>query len=421
MALDPTLFSELSFDFKQWYHGQRVAFTGLKGHPFMDSLRRNPNAVGEVDPVILQTAPGGIRGNTGYSTAIARGAPPVGKKLLVEYGTHFAVAAWEDKVAKASKGNAGVYMDAVKKIVDGSLMGAGQTLAAEVCGAGGGALATVGTITASTNTIVLSDKDNIHRFWPGMPLIFSADDGSGAANSLRDSGAVVTVSTVSQATGTIVYTGTDVSGLAASDKIFHAESFAGNVSQSVIMKGLQAWIPYTAPTDTFFGVARSGLGAYVYGYSTSGDTTIENGGIQDRITKLAVAMDTRMGANPTECWLHPSQWNALQTSLQQSGIRILDVKNYTGTWNYTALEMPTSTGTVKVRADRNMPTNRAYLLDPDSIELRSMGEILQPMNEGGVEIDRDPNSLGWSTTFVTYGQFVCEAPGNQGVTALNAL
>jgi hypothetical protein len=50
-----------------------------------------------------------------------------------------------------------------------------------------------------------------------------------------------------------------------------------------------------------------------------------------------------------------------------------------------------------------------------------MGEILQPLDEDGLTIRKDPDSLSWLTEFVTYGQLVIDFPGAQGVVALSAL
>jgi hypothetical protein len=387
----------------------------------MDSLRTNPNAGGEVDPLPLQVAGGGMAGATDYSGSVARIVGPKGYKLSLTYGTHYTAASWSEKVQRGGVKNVHAFMDNTKKAIDGALAHSGMQLSVEAWGNGGAPLGVVGSINTGTNTVVLSDKETIVNFWEGMPLVDSANDGSDASHTLRDSGRVITVSTVDQAAGSFVYTGTDIASMAANDYLFRAECFAGNVDQNVLMKGLTAWIPYTAPTDTFFGVARTGKGAYVYGYSSSGDTVIESGNAADRIAKLAIAVNSRMGAEPSDCWVHPRQWQNISTSLQQQGIRPIDVKNYTGTWNYKALEMGTAYGTVAVKSDRHCPTNRAYLLSPEYIELRSMGPILSPLDADGLKIRKDPNGINWIVDFATFAQLAIEMPGAQAVCALAAV
>lgn len=413
--------ADVSFDLKEWYHDQQVIFTVLKDKPFLDSLSRNPNAGGESDPIPILTSGGQGIGGGSYATVKANAVAPRGSKFQLTYGTKYTIVRFDEKTRRAASKSVHAYMDITKASIDTALDHTGQQLSVEAIGNGGAPLGVVATINTTTNTITLSDPEQIVNFWGGMALVGSLNDGSSSAHTLLDSGASITVNTVNVPAGSFTYTGTDISGLTTGGNLFRQGCFAGASTSGEIMTGLQAWVPYTAPGSTLFhGVNRQG-NSHLYGFSSSGVTGLESGNSVDRIRKLANTHNSRMGGMAREAWVHGRQWETISIILGQQGVRALDVKNSTGTWGYKGLEMTTSYGSVMIRADRHMPTNRVYLVDQDHIELRSIGDVMSPLQEDGLEIRKDPDAAGWQADWVTFANIAINKPGAHAVGALPAV
>ena len=410
--------TDVSFNLKEWYHDQRTIYQTFKNNPFLDSLKRNPNAGGEVDPVPLLIGESQGIAQTSYATALSSAGAPTGAKFAVTYGEQMIVAKFDNKVIDAGRKNPHAFMDSAKLNIDATLKRAGIDLSAQVWGLGGGSLGVAATVTASTNTVVLSDPDQIINFSAGMVIAVSDANGADSGDSLRSG--TVTVATVNRNAGSFTYTGTDISGFTTGDHIFRAGAFAGDVSQVKHVVGLQKWIPYTASPDTLFSQSRT-TDSLLFGCSTSGVTDVESGNIIDRISKTAAFHNSRYGASPTECWVHNRQWNKASITMQQQGVRPIDVRNWTGTINYKAIEMACGNDMIQLRGDRHAPTTRAYFVNPEFIELRSILSLMRPLAEDGLELRWNTASGFWQYDWVSYPQLVITNPAEFAVTALPAL
>jgi hypothetical protein len=414
---------DIGFDLKEWYHDQEVEYCVFKNKPFLDSLKRNPNAGGEVDPVPVLYSGGQGMGATNYSSAIANSSAPKGVKFMATYGTYNTFVQFDEKARRGATGKSHAFADIVKLTTDSTLDQTGIELSVQAWGNGGAALGVCSAIDATNNIVTLANKDDIVNFWEGMNIVHSVNDGSDAAHALADSGAAITVTSVNRAAGQFTYSGTDMT-TPVDDYLFRQYSFAGNVSQGVLMKGIDAWNPYAAPgsSDSFFSVNRYQKDM-LYGYSSTGDTTIEASNNIDRIRKLASAANSRMGATPEDCWVHTRQWEQLSITLQQQGFRPIEVKNSTGTAGYSALQIACAYGTLKIRADRHCPTTRVRLINPEHIELRSIGPVMSPLDADGLKLRKinGTNGPAWQLDWVTYGQIIVTKPSEMAVGALQAI
>jgi hypothetical protein len=415
--------TDVGFDLKEWYHQQEVEYCVFKKKPFLDSLKRNPNAGGEVDPVPVLYSGGQGMGATSYSSALANAGAPKGAKFMVTYGTYNTFVQFDEKARRGATGKQHAFADIVKMTTDSTLDHTGLDLSVQAWGNGGAPLGQCGSIDTGTNIVTLANKDDIVNFWEGMKIVHSTTDGSTATDTLADAGAALTITSVNRAAGQFTYTGTDPTTL-ADDYLFRQYSFAGDVSQGVLMKGIDAWNPYTVPvsTDSFFSVNRYQKDM-LYGYTSNGDTTIESGNNIDRIRKLASTANSRMGSTPEDCWVHTRQWEQLSITLQQQGIRPIEVGNSTGTAGYNALQIACAYGTLKIKADRHCPVTRVRLINPEYIELRSIGPVMSALDEDGLKLRKinGTNGPAWQLDWVTYGQIIVTKPSEMAVGALQAI
>lgn len=157
---------------------------------------------------------------------------------------------------------------------------------------------------ATGTSLVLKNSDDVTNFEVNQELVFSTADGGGTvkAGSVtvvgvdRDAGILTVDALTAIASG---------AGVAADDYIFVAGDY------DLKIKGVQAWVPNTAPSATsFFGVDRTAdvtrLGGIRYDASSM---PIEEGLI------AAASRAAREGAKPTHCFMNYSDYSNLEKAL----------------------------------------------------------------------------------------------------------
>ena len=136
-------------------------------------------------------------------------------------------------------------------------------------GDGYGSLGTVANSTLTTTEMTLNNTDDARLFEVGMKLVFAASKTA----ALRDSGATLTVTKVSFATGVVTLSAnlSTISGLAQNDHVFR-EGTAYNNASFKLPLGLSAWLPASDPGsgDSFYGVDRSDHPTRLAGIRTTG-------------------------------------------------------------------------------------------------------------------------------------------------------
>jgi len=312
----------------------------------------------------------------------------------------------------------------VKKETDAKMNGIGRHQSMLLFGGGGGSLGRVASI--STNTFTLSDRNDIVNFWEGQQLVYSTGTGTGGGDALRaGSPGYLTIQSVDRNAGTFV---TDavagVTGVAANDYIFLRGAFAGNVSQTQIFKGFGAWFPQAAPTDTLWGVARTGQ-SDLAGFITPAADAV--GGPLQRIGKALVHGYTFWNATPRDVVLHPKQKHQIVVSMQNQGIREISVGETAGTAGYSKLSYTAEFGDVAIWSDPMANAQIAYMLDMNTFCIRHLGEKMiefETADDGSGSIWYPSTGIqdaGHYFRMTCYSNLFVETPWKNGTVGLAAV
>lgn len=408
-------FSSLTqFDYalKERYVAREVERLTLENRPLFAWFPKDPDFQGDVEPVPVTYGSGQGLGKR-FSVAQANQSNVKGKKFNITVGDYFAFVSIGDKALKASRGNVGAFLKNKEIEISSMYNEFANDIHLLLWGDGGQSRGQVSSGYSSGNTITLADANDINNIEEGMVLEASADDGSSSGDVAR--AGTMTVETVNRNAGSFtVDDATGITGLAASDYLFRAGSVGGgDYTESVA--GLEAWIPASSPSSTsFFGVDRTADDLRLGGVRVSSPS----GNIEERLRTLATRISVRGEGNPTEGWMHPTQWQKLATAMEAKRIR--SEKTMLGQFGFDTLRVVSGVGSFEVFGDPRCPTNTAFLLDKSTWSLKSMFGIPHVLNEDGFEMLRAPSSAGYEFRLVAYPQVCCNAPGRNGRIALSA-
>lgn len=416
MAATPSTLTTAQYILKEWYHGQQVMKLGLEKNVTLDLIPKDTNFTGDVMPLpLLLSASQGIASE---SLAIAQGASntAAGEKFNITVGDTFSSLPLGRKALKAARNNAGAFVDHRKVEVDEHIRELGRNCSQQLWSPGGGSLGVISTISNTTNgTVVLTNKDQIVNIQRGMTIALSENDGTDAAHSLQSGTAVVT--TVDYNTGTFVFSGTLTSG-DAGDHIFRYGQFAGDVSQTILWKGIPVWVPASAATDTLFGLARTGQ-SQLSGVRL--ESSEETGQLNERIEKLVERMSTRYGTSPDCFIMHGTRWRELNREMQNQGIRVVKSKPEGAYWSHSSIMMDSGYGDggeLPCYADRDCPTTSGFALEKKYCKIWSMGDMISLVDEDGVEMLRAATTASFEMQFEIYANFACSKPTSMGRVSL---
>lgn len=402
--------ASIDYALKERYSAKTVANATLKKNWALDMCPKDTGFAGDVEPVPI------IYGNPQGAGITVAGAQAnktnvVGKKWNISVGEYFAAIDIGDKALKAARNDLGSFLKHNATEIDGLLTQIGNDLSLQFWGNAGGAFGR--RASASTNVITLTNKYDASNFEPGMIVAASAADGTSGA--LRTG--TTAVASVDYAAGTVtLVSAAAITSFADNDYLFR--SGATDIGGSSLWKGLQSWVPSSAPTggDNFFGMDRS-TSDRLSGYRLPATS----GTLEEIFGKMATEINTIFGTTPGKGACHPRQWYRLQKQLAAQGTRPIEVKNRTGTFGYSAIEMVTSYGPVAICADRHCPLLQGWLLDFDHIKLKSMTELVHAMNEDGLQMLRAGATADYELRWASYAQLVIDKPSAQARAILPAV
>mgnify|MGYP001595169825 FL=1 len=203
--------------------------------------------------------------------------------------------------------------------IDGLYEQAGDNLSVYLWGNGGQALGQVGDI--ASNVLTLVKPEQAANFELDMELVFSANDGSDAAHTLRTGN--TTVDAINRATGTVTITAGDITGEAVGDYLFRQGDFFGDQAV-VVIKGVQAFITATDSPMALWGIAaatRANDPQRFAGCRVDSNTLLGKT-YEERIKILLAQMTGRFKAKaPTAGFLHPEDFQVLETLMGARGVR----------------------------------------------------------------------------------------------------
>lgn len=347
------------------------------------------------------------------SDSIAFGAsvsPSKYNSLSFSWYNNYVAANVTGAAIAQSRGNENALIDAFTAELDGAFLTQGIYLGTSIFGNGGGALGQISTgSTVGSATITLANINDIAKFFVGMTLQASTDDGTGGAGVLAGT---VTVTGVNVSTGTVTASGNWTSGIASigtGDYLFLNGAYNG------YPPGLPGWIPN--PTVSLSGGLYTSFG----GLNRSNDPTrlagvnyAGNGAPKTETMTQLMALVSRLGGKPTTCFVNNVDNADLLRELGTRAI-ITTVEAYKNPQvSFPATQIATPHGTCKIVEDPFVPQGYFWLVNPDEWELVSIGELPEVIDEDGMSWLRQAGVDAYQLRTVCRWVTFCSAPGHQG-------
>lgn len=378
--------------------------------------RGDTGMVGDQMPVpVLYGNPQGL--GVDFSKAQTNATNIKAAKWTIQAGSYHGVVDIGDKVLKASRTNAGAFLENKVTEIDGLYMQAGENLSIYTWGNGGQSIGRRGSI-ASTDVTLVEGADS-GNFEPGMRLVASTADGAATGDALRGGTAAV-LDGLNRSTGTLTSsTWGNITLFGDGDYLFRESDFFGNVGNTVI-KGVQAFITATDAPGDLWGITNATRITDVQRFSGCrvADAFIQGRGYEERIRILISQMTGRFKSRlkDPKGFLHPEEFEVLSTFLAAKGIRPADDANTA--FGYSKIDINSSAGTIPIYADRHCPKGTFFLLSLGNFWISSMKELLHPQNEDGFSMLRRDSSTDYEFRLLSYPLLACNAPKNSGRVSL---
>jgi hypothetical protein len=394
MSLDMATFASA---LKQHYTNDKVENMVYMDNPFLAMLPKMENFGGKNLPIpIIFGNPQGRSAN--FVKAQQNKTNSQLKDFVLTRAKDYSLASIDNETIEASKGDANAFMEAATTEIDGAINSAARSLAIALYGTGSGSIGKIAASTTIASPVIKLDKvESVTNFEVGQTIVLSTADGGGSVKS-----GSLTVIGVDRDLGQVTVNDDIDNGVATAalaDFIF----VDGDYDQKV--KGLAAWLPATAPTNTpFFSVDRSSDATRLGGIRFDASAlSIEEGLIK------ASSRCAREGGKPSHAFMSYARYAQLEVELG-SKVRYTDLKvtNFIG---FRGIQINGAKGIITVIADQNCPEDVCYMLQMDVWKLYSLGKAPKILDTDGLKMLRDSSADSVEVRVGYYAQLGSRAPG----------
>jgi hypothetical protein len=370
---------------------------------------------------------GGPQGRSGtFSNAQNNQTATADVSFFVYRVRNYQLVTIENELLEATRDDAAAFVDQAKLQVDTGMRNISNDLARQLFGNVSGSRGEIASI--STGVITLTAAGDIVQFEVGQTLVSYSVSGSTPTISTggnlgyviavdRGLGQLTVSATAGGAAGTPTNWSTSFPFLAVQGDI----NFVSNGLQSanqIQLSGLGAWLPSTAPAsnDSFWGVNRSQDATRLAGVRYDGSSLM----IEEALVN-ASSLVAREGGMPDMCFMNFESYAALENSLG-SKVQYVQVKHEEADIAFAGITVNAPYGPITVMPDRNCPPRRAYLLQMDTLQLRSLGKAPHILTYGMEGLDglRVGNADALEIRIGYYGNLICNAPGWNCTVSLSA-
>ena len=387
---------------------------------------------GKYIPVPLVYAPP-VGRSANFANAQSNQTAPGVNSFFVYRVSNYQLVTITNELLEATKDNAGAFVDEAKLNMDTGFRSISNDLALDLYGDGSGSRGSISSIDSSGN-IVLTNQSQVVNFEVGMTLVSFSVSGNTATQSTGAAlGYVIRVirsATGNQTSLQVSATAGGSGGLPTNwstsfpslavqgDVNFASGGLAIGSGSAQKIAGLQAWIPKTSPVPgaLFWGVDRSTDATRLGGVRFDGSSE----SIEEALIDGA-ALVAREGGQPDMCFMSFASYAALEKALGAK-VQYVDVKHDEADIAFAGIRIHAPYGPITVIPDRNCPSQTAYLLQMDTLKLRSLGKAPHVLTYGleGLEGLRVGNADALEIRIGYYANLICNAPGWNCVVTLQA-
>lgn len=382
---------------KELYDGQSVENLVYKTNPFLAMVKKNKDFGGKYKPIPIIT--GASQGRSSlFATAQANQTAVEMESFLLTRAKDYSIATIDNETLMASATDKMAFLEGSKVLIDGAIRSATNSLASAIFRSGTGSVGLInGTVTSGV--VILSNPADIVQIEKNMVLQVAATDG-GTPRAAK--GYVISVN---RSAGTFVVSATAGGAAGTPTDWASGDYILVDGDSNAKIKGLAAWLPFTAPGATaFFGVDRSQDTWRLGGGRYDGSAQSIEEAMIDASSLLA-----REGGSPDVLVTNFATYSALEKSLG-SKVQYVDMKK--GEVGFKGLMVNGSAGAINVFADRNCQASFGYLLQMDTWALECLGDAPQIIKSGNNdEMLRVYNADAGEVRVGYYGQLRTNAPG----------
>ena len=403
---------------KELYSKDKVEKLVYSNYPLLASLPKQTDFVGK--QYVIPVYHGNPQGRSAtFTRAQASGLRDNSKTVdfnltrVRDYG----VVTIDAETMEATSNDKGAFLKARETEIDGIISSLSTSLATQIVRGGWGDIGRVGSF--ATTTITLASVSDVVNFEVGQELVVAAANNTGNIRAVGSSTNGLYITGINRDTGVLTFgfNVTDATNgiptIANSDYIFARGDRDEAASPAMLrMVGLDAWCPVTAPTSTLF-----------LGVDRTRDVT-RLGGLRRDVTALPIeealldgaAYASREGAKPDSYFMNPMRYVDLVKALG-SKVQYVDVQASENV-GFRGITIQGPMGAIKVLADPTIPTDRCYGLTTSSWELKSLGDLIRPLNSDGLEMLRMSTRDGYEVRYGYYANLACHAPGKNIVLSI---
>lgn len=408
--------SALQAILKEYYGPQQVKVLVYRRNKWFAMIHKEEDWAGEVVPipVVYGNPQGASRTFSNLvSSTINQVTASKAVKFFMQWTQDYALVSVTNLVQLASRNDAGAFLKAVQREMNGGLKTAENRWAGGLFRSSTGTIGST-TVALSTGVITLADPMSVTQFEVGQTLEAASTDG-GAAIGSPNYGYVIAVD---RAASTVTVA-TSQGGSAATPSSWTGTLYfrvAGDRNLSI--NGLADWLPTTAPgsSDSFNGVNRSSDPTRLAGVRWNG----ANQSIEEALVDAA-ALSAREDGNPELALTNHTSFAALEKALGAKREYVNYEHDEVPGVGFSGLRIHGADEEINIFADRSCPGKICYLIDPDSWTLGSMKPLPHILTElDGLSELRDPNNDATQIRIGGYGIMACDAPSSNAVVSLSA-
>ena len=403
---------------KELYTGQEITNLLLKKNPFLGRVKKRTDFYGKYMPIPLQyghTA----GGSATAATAFANIGPSSYAEFQLRRKRDYSFFRVETEAARASSNDKGAFAKLMDQEMTAAINMLERSLGLNIFRNGGGARGRIGSGSAS-QTLTLATTMDIYNFERNM--VIESDDTDGSAGGAAD-GEQLTINGISRNSGQLIKTTAgnwNANGnYAANDYLFRDGDF-GNM-----MHGLDAWIPATAPvlgSDSFNAVDRGADEQRLAGHRYVA-TPAQDGTFSQAMINLS-AIITLSGGQPDLVVVHPTVWARIVGEVENKTEFHKAARTKDGDSadiGYTTIRVMGAAGPMDIMADKSCPRGTLWMLQEDTWELWSLGELAGWLDDDGNRMLRVNERDELEGRFGSYHNLACDAPGWNGRMDISAL
>ena len=308
-------------------------------------------------------------------------------------------ASVKGQTVKATRGDANALVEAISSEMDGAIEGCAESAAVSLWRNGGGARGKIAS-GQGTTTVTLTQAADVAQFEINMWVQTSATDGT--SGSVRTGHTQITG--IDRDAGTLTTSANwnvNIPGTNAADFIFRDGDFGS------MMSGLDAWIPSSAPGATaYFGVDRTADVTRLGGIRFSG-----SGGPIDEVLIDAAERARREHGKPDVVYMNNLDYGPFLKLLgTKREYTSADATGGVGV-SYRAVELETSAGPLQVIPAPFCQKGTAWMLQKDTWELASIGDVPQILDLDGSKFLRESGADAYEIRVGYYANLGSYAPG----------